>query len=82
MHETLCTCLPCWATSKRCMSLLNITVSNCAFALDFSALEEDKSWFVQEIMKKTDTMSNTREAVANFNHQLSIAIRVKKLIQE
>ena len=33
-------------------------------------------------MKKTGTMSETQEAIADFNHQLSIDIRVKKRIQE
>ena len=41
------------------MSLLNIPVSNCSFALDYSALTEDETWFVKEIMKKKDTMTYT-----------------------
>ena len=33
-------------------------------------------------MKKTGTMTYNREEITDFNHQFSIAIRVKKRIQE
>ena len=33
-------------------------------------------------MKKTGTMTDTWEAITDFNHQLSISLRVKKRIQD
>ena len=61
---------------------MNILVINCSFALEYSYLNEDEAWFVKEIMKNTGTMTDTREAITDFNNQLSIVIWVKKLIQE
>ena len=63
------------------MSLLNIPVSNFLFLFDYSDLTEDELWFVKEIMKNTGTMIYTWEEITDFNHQLSISIRVKKRIQ-
>ena len=67
---------------KRTMSLLNILFNNCSFILYQSDLTEDEAWFVKEIMNKTGNMTDTRESITDFNHQLSIAIWVKKRIQE
>ena len=67
---------------ERTMSLLNIPVSNCPFSLEYSDLTDDEAWFVKKIMKKKGTMTNTREAITDFNHQLSIFIWVKTRIQE
>ena len=67
---------------ERTMYLLNIPVSNCSFALDYSTLTEDEAWIVKEITKRTGTMTDNQEAITYFNHQLSIAIQVKKRIQK
>ena len=64
------------------MYLLSIPVSNCSFALDHSDLNEDEVQFVKKIMKVTGNMTDTQEAITDFNHQFLIAIWVKKQIQE
>ena len=45
-------------------------------------MTEDEALFVNEIMKNMGTMTDTREAITDFNNQLSISIQVKKRIQE
>ena len=68
--------------AERAMSLLNIPLSNCSFAVDFECLEEDEMWFVEQIMKKSGTMNETRKCIDDFNHQLDVTIRIKQRIAE
>ena len=62
------------------MALSIVPISNCAFSLDYSTLSEEEKWFVTEIMKKTDTMEETRKEIAEFDRQLAVVITVKKRI--
>ena len=66
---------------ERCMSLLQISISNCSFMLDYSALSPEDAWFIDKIMNTTGTMAETRQAINDFNEQLAVVIRVKQRIQ-
>ena len=64
------------------MSLLNLPLSNCSFAVDFDCLEEDEMWFVEQIMRRSGTMNETRQCIDDFNRQLDVTIRMKQRIAE
>ena len=64
------------------MSIANVAWSNCAFAVDYSVLEEDKQWFRTRIMKKSGTMAETRKVIEDFCQQLEIVKRIKQRKRE
>ena len=63
---------------EQAMSLLNIPISNCAFAVDYFCFEEDEMCFVDGIMKKSGTVNETRKCIDEFNQQLEIVKRIKQ----
>ena len=57
---------------EQAMSLLNIPISNCAFAVDYFCFEEDEMWFVDKIMKKSGTMNETRKYIDDSTSNLRL----------
>ena len=62
------------------MSLLNLPISNCSFKSDQDCLGEKDKWFINQILKKSGTMAETRKCIAEFNHQLEVVKRMKRRI--
>ena len=64
------------------MSLLGLSISNCGFLLDQDCLGEKDNWFVDQILKRSGTMAETRKCIAEFNHQYEIVKRTKRCITD
>ena len=62
------------------MSLVNLSLSNCAFAVDTDCLRDDDRCFIDQILSRSGTMTETRKCITEFNHQLEVVKRMKRRI--